>query len=373
MMSCRDSEYKKFCAQIIGVVPFCQEVKLHKSQRMPSLWRIPDDGSLFFQLFDLNKIIIENNMIRFSSSGTSMYPCIKQGDTLYIEPKKAEQIKIGDIAAYSQSGVINAHRTIDKGKENGRDYIITRGDRRAPRVDTKIIDNDIMGIVSRIERKGRFLSTQEKRYNSIQNIFFEICIKSGIAKKYLFNNIVCFINYLQQVRIYKRIAKKLFSKLNKRIDFSMQVPLHDKINDIFYKVISSKEFISENLCFKGGIIPKFTVALNIDSKPVAFLSFIFRPKTCQFNGLWISGIKIPTVYRGLGLEEKLFCLIEDALKQLSISQILVSIPKNAYMEKKYFKNLGFEKASIYKDDHFLQNNNSPIVREIMQKKVNGEK
>ncbi len=369
-MTCRNSAYQKLCAQTYRAIPCCQEIDNNYLSYSLSSSNNPDKMGLVVQIFELGKVFTEKKLVKFRSHGTCMYPCIRPGDILHIEPKIAEQIEIGDIAVYRRSDRLFTHRTIDKGKNNGSDYIITRPDTTSCGNEGPILDEDILGIVSSIERKARILSPAKKDCTLVERIFTILCLKWYRFEQYLFEEIISAIIFIQRFKVYGKMANLFFSRASKKTDFSIHIPVNSKITDRFYRKISPQEFVTQNVNARENLIPKWTITLNVNSKSAAFLSFVYRPQDCPFPGWWISEAKIRIRYRGTDIENKLFERVEDLLRQSGISQIFVSFFKGEHSNRMIFKNLGFRGMRIYEEDNlFKDKNNEFITRVIMQKEI----
>lgn len=368
-MTCRDSVYQKFCAQVHRNVPCCEEIDRDYLSYSLSSSNISDEVCVA-EIFELAKIIVEKKMIKFFSRGVCMFPSLRPKDVLYIEPKTAEQIQVGDIAVFSHSNRLYAHRTIDKGQKNGSYYILTRPDTARYGNDDASFDNDILGIVNNIERKGKVLSPQKKDYILVKRLFWALYIHWYHLERILFNKTVYLITHIQQFKIYRKIATFLFSRLNKKIIFSIQIPLNSKITSRFHRIVSLEEFIMLNLKeTEDEMILKWTIRAQLDSKPVSFLSLMYRPRVCPFSGWWLLEAKIKIDYRGTGIEEKLFGKAEFLLKQLKISQIFIGFFKDEHLNRKVFRNFGFEETTTYEEKLFKIKDNKPACWIIMQKKI----
>ena len=99
---------------------------------------------------------------RVKSRGQSMYPLIKNGDTLLIEPLKADELNPGDIAFYRLlSGSFIAHRFI---KRNSSGLLLTNGD-NLRKYDEVVAEEQVFGRVIQIERNGRVLTLSGRLNN----------------------------------------------------------------------------------------------------------------------------------------------------------------------------------------------------------------
>jgi len=111
-------------------------------------------------------LLREGYIVRSWAVGGSMTPCIKQGDLLVVKPISLEEAGIGAIVAYRKDenhSVLTTHRVVQKGKERGRRYIITKGDRNLYR-DFPLSPQDVLGKVVGIERNGQVISLESPFY-----------------------------------------------------------------------------------------------------------------------------------------------------------------------------------------------------------------
>lgn len=80
----------------------------------------------------------------------SMYPALKKGDAIILEKtdkKNINTLKKGMIVAYEQDGKIVTHRILTIELQNGKEYIITKGDNNSTKDVQKKTKDDIIGIV----------------------------------------------------------------------------------------------------------------------------------------------------------------------------------------------------------------------------------
>lgn len=110
-------------------------------------------------LFDslAGDILSKGSYLRFCAHGNSMAPFIRNGDTILVEPKKASELRIGDIVFCRRpKGRHVAHRLIGKNGDNGSMMLATRGD-NLERWDAPVLPEQILGRVVRIESQGNKL------------------------------------------------------------------------------------------------------------------------------------------------------------------------------------------------------------------------
>ena len=142
-------------------------MEMEKSRRA-----VPEGGiaptvpaELISQLF-IN-LLRQGYAIRCLAVGLSMSPFLKKGDLLMVQPIALEEAEIGEIVAFrrdeSQS-VLTTHRVVQKGKELGRCYIITKGDRNPNRDFPLVSSQEVLGKVTGIERNGQVISLESPLY-----------------------------------------------------------------------------------------------------------------------------------------------------------------------------------------------------------------
>ncbi len=112
-------------------------------------------------------LLREGHVILSLAIGASMSPSIKKGELLIVTPIALEEAEIGEIVAFrrdeSQS-VLTTHRVIQKGKERGQRYIITKGDRNPYRDFPLLSSQELLGKVTGIERNGQVISLESPFY-----------------------------------------------------------------------------------------------------------------------------------------------------------------------------------------------------------------
>jgi len=364
-MTCKNPAYQEFCGQIYKYAPLCEEMDKKNIPSSLSFSYNPNETGLILQIFELGRLFVGKKMVKFHPQGICMYPCIKPGDTLHIEPRSVDQIKVGDIAVYRRFNRLFTHRTIDKGIRDGQNYIITRPDIAKFSNDGPTFDQDILGIVAHIERKAKILDTAKKDCPLVKRFFLNIYLQYYHLKQSLGNKVIYIISYLQQFKAYRKFAKFLFINSKKKIEFSLQAPLYSKINSRFFRKMSSEEFL--NLQRGESPAPRWIITLSVNSNPAGFLSFVFKPKNCPFSGWWLSEAKVGIRYRGTNLEERLLNQADNLLNQLGIQTVFVSVFKDSRLDRKIFKNMGFKEIATYKGIFPKDRNKEPVERVIMKR------
>ena len=109
-------------------------------------------------LLDLTtELLSQGTTVRFRPSGRSMYPSIREGELITVEPVVASDVTLGDIVLYrSQRGLI-AHRVVGTSPTQSSvlsPHYFLRGDASLSRDET-VTPEQILGRVVGVERDGR--------------------------------------------------------------------------------------------------------------------------------------------------------------------------------------------------------------------------
>jgi polysaccharide export outer membrane protein len=111
-------------------------------------------------------LLQEGYSIEFRATGSSMYPTIKDGEMITVQPVEISNIKTGDIVLYrNRTGVI-AHRVI---YVKGTDQLLLCGD-SSNSFDAPVMPEQILGKVTSIKRGGRKILLDKKASNTVRVI-----------------------------------------------------------------------------------------------------------------------------------------------------------------------------------------------------------
>jgi len=126
------------------------------------------------------KLLSEGKTIRIKAHGYSMYPCIKPGSTLLIEPTKLKGFPVpGEIIAVKRENGLVVHRLTKIINQDGISKYIARGDSNAY-ADKPVNIGMIVGRIVRAETSGENQVLADirinKRPNYIMNRFRVIFI-----------------------------------------------------------------------------------------------------------------------------------------------------------------------------------------------------
>lgn len=108
-------------------------------------------------------ILSRGDTLRCRASGSSMYPFIRDGDLITVEPVAASQIRYADIIFFqSDEGRVVVHRVVKIKRGEGTTCMVTRGDTMR-RTDGCLDGRSLLGRITTIEKGGRVLPVARGR------------------------------------------------------------------------------------------------------------------------------------------------------------------------------------------------------------------
>ena len=84
--------------------------------------------------------------VRFRAGGISMYPTIRNGETITAAPVASAEIVCGDVLLFRSSGRLMAHRVVGVTEEGGARVLRIRGDAKRA-CDAPVAATDVIGRV----------------------------------------------------------------------------------------------------------------------------------------------------------------------------------------------------------------------------------
>jgi signal peptidase I len=129
-------------------------------------------------------LLAEGKTIRVKADGISMYPTIKPGSVIYIEPfGKGIDPLPGEIIAWKRDSGFVVHRLIRTYEKEDRKYFVTRGDSSLAEDDPVLFDQ-IAGKVVKVENtKGKTVSF-DSSFNKKPNYTFNRILVRIISQFY---------------------------------------------------------------------------------------------------------------------------------------------------------------------------------------------
>jgi signal peptidase I len=125
--------------------------------------------------------------------GASMLPAVFPGDTLEIHRRHFGQIRTGDVVLATNQGHLCTHRVAREEIRCGRRVFITRGD-AVPREDEQPISEDeFLGRVEFVVRRGRRLRPE------MSGNWFHCALRAILTRSSCAKSFVVRVNFLQNL------------------------------------------------------------------------------------------------------------------------------------------------------------------------------
>jgi len=101
------------------------------------------------------EILSRGGSLRFKAHGCSMFPFIRDGDVLTVQPVEAASLKVGEVALYRANGKrLAAHRVVGRCVQDGRVVLRIRGD-AATGPDERVQVEQVLGRVVSVQRREK--------------------------------------------------------------------------------------------------------------------------------------------------------------------------------------------------------------------------
>ena len=270
-------------------------------------------NSLLVESLEIARLLADHDRAAFRAQGTCMFPGVQPGDLLHIESRRIEEVMVGDIAVIRRDGLFFGHRTIATGRDDAGAYIVTRPDRSNQGSDPPAYAKDLLGIVSRIQRRGRDVSREPKvlgAYAKSKVLLWEWW--NWRVRSRLTGN----VERLQTMPVYRLIASWYCNVRHQHVRYEVKMPLKPMQSHDLYRVFLPDAFDVSKPLQKGAPVMQWTLTLSLQGmkRPVAWVTLIRRPDACcQGEGWYIVRSWVQIRYRGAGFERRLVRTAEKIL------------------------------------------------------------
>ncbi|MGI6338688.1 MAG: signal peptidase I [Bacteroidales bacterium] len=114
-------------------------------------------------------LLAEGKTIRVTAEGCSMFPTIRPGSVIFIDPPATDAgFTPGEIIAYRSDKGFIVHRIVRSFHRDGQEYFVTRGD-SSRMEDEPVTTGQIAGRVTRKERRsGKQKPLKKINFTSLQ-------------------------------------------------------------------------------------------------------------------------------------------------------------------------------------------------------------
>lgn len=288
--------------------------------------------------------------IRMQAKGGSMYPFIKSGDWIKLEPlSKCPSIKKGEVILFSKEGNLYAHRVV---KKRG-DFVLAKGDFSFGS-EGNIPVKDVLARVVSVQRNGRdiLLNFGLNRFLGIFIADFEFILQYlFLALRKIIGKAFVFLSFLQGIKDYRRLLKKIV--FNDVVVRQAQPQDKEQLRDLY---LVHMEDIEDGL-----IQNKKTGFFLVAQRKEKILGALAVSRFEKDESFWlINGLIVKPLYRGLGIGEKLVKEAIDRVKAPAARSIGLFVNKKSKAAVRLYKKLKFKikvehpaEFSLAKDELYL--------------------
>lgn len=234
-----------------------------------------------------------------------MFPCVQPGDMLHIESRTIGQVQVGDIAVYRRDTSLFGHRVIATGTDNGKPFFVTRPDRTKQGDDGPVYSDEVLGVVTTIERRGVPMPL------CIQSLRGGVALRVAVLEWWNGKGqarLMERIGVLQGHAWYRHLASAWWSVSLPRLSYVVRVPLSTARPHDLYRELPPDAFHVSQPLWHGKPVTRWTLAVRIDAErtPVATATLALHPQGCPRGAGWrVEDVRSRLRYRHTGLEEAL--------------------------------------------------------------------
>lgn len=264
-------------------------------------------NSLIVESLEIGRVLADHGRARFRSQGTCMLPCIRPGDTLKVQSCPVGRIRVGDIAVVRKNGLLFGHRAIAKGEDENGPYIVTRPDRTGDGHDSPAHAEDILGIVTRIERNGKTSITTQMPLDGIGKlrvVLWRWWHRDARAR------LLRVFERIQRMGYYGPVSSLYLKVFHPILRFEVRSPLEPGQSHDVYRVYPPDRFDPSQALQGGEPVREWMLALYLGTTrvPASWVTFVRAYDDSTGRNFWhAANAGSRTRYRGTRLQQVVFC------------------------------------------------------------------
>jgi len=267
--------------------------------------------SLVGASLDIGRVLADRDGVTFRADGTCMYPAIRPGDILRIQSCAAADVVVGDVVVCRRPTHLFCHRVAARGAEEGRAYIVTRQDRTPDESDGPTFDENLLGVVVAIERRGKPVPFQPTSPSWPLYLYFALRLKMIELRLRI---ILAWRDLLPKVQanaFYRRMMRIWLAVAHPQMSYRVRLPM-PALGDAVYRQLSPETF-SVQKDWRGRPVQRWTLLLHLNGSPEP-AAWMTLSRTAA--GRWrVDESFVSARYRGAGLTVLLQRKAQDILQK----------------------------------------------------------
>lgn len=277
-----------------------------------------------------------------------MFPLIRAGDEMVIEPRKLEEVKEGEIAAFLLGQEVAAHRVIGVGEQAGEPCLFTKGDNNTGNGEV-VLQKDLVGVVVRVERKGVVSVPKKRQLSPLRRLINTAWLKSH--QFWLFRLRHYFVAFWAGMRLFVlncAYVRWKYTEVPETIytTFDMSSPVKLRWLKVIHQAEALKEPAIASRAFFGG----WQVTFSFEGEVFGFFTFHRDkekgPDTAFLSHLFINPKYWRTPTAGLLMTKlEAFCRLTEIKTLIAAARTLPG--------RRFLKDLGFKVTEKITHDLYL--------------------
>lgn len=316
------------------------------------------------------EVLQSGKRLRFRARGGSMYPFIKDGEVIEIEPCPASEINVGEVVFYRSSrGNVIAHRVTGRRSEGDRLVLLAKGD-SAPTFDEPVYADQVLGRVTVIERgqkklflnKGlpRVVGVVWSRLSPYSRIIYPV---GGRVRRLAVSVLKPSVLALQSTTAYRRLGRRSMAE---KVSYRLAVPGEAEQVAAFFG--QSDDSSLREWCVKASKDEEESVFYPVAVRKGTIIGALamthFTNKKNGLPGWWLWGVLVRGPYRGLGIGE---ALVRNALKvaeERGATEVNLFVFEKARAARRLYEKIGFREIEAKELEEIQQGRSDNGERSI---------
>ena len=271
-----------------------------------------------------------------------MYPTLRTGDVVDVDPTEKETLETGDIVVFQKERELICHRLVEIHESVSPQPLLTQGD-ATTHPDPPLSQQEILGKVISIERKGtKWIPPREIPKPSLGDTLI-FSLKPNITRlRYLFiTRLRYLLLYLQSFHTFRLLYRLVFKP---NVSYLIGLPTTSRLHPKFWRYLSYSSEVKK----KGMKDPVRGMRYRFLAKVGEGIVGSLEIKASQDEDLshWsISHLFVRTRYRGCGIATTLLRLGFQMLRRQEASLLEVEVASQNRPGHSLFRRLGFSDSS----------------------------
>lgn len=267
---------------------------------------VPAQRSLSVASLDIGRVLADRDGVTFRAQGTCMYPAVRPGDVLRIRTCTASETAVGDIAVCRRHGLLFGHRVVGKGVRDERAFVVTRPDRARRGDDGPTFDEDLLGVVASITRRGVGVPASGEQDDGRSRLALRLRLALIESAPRVRSRLATALTRAQTHGVYRCVARRAFVLTRPRLEYVVHVPLNATLGDAVYRRVDPADF-DPDAPWQGRVRDRWSLVLHVNGARKAAATATFE----RSGGVWRRAAShVRQRYCGLGLERLLLARAE---------------------------------------------------------------